>query len=203
MESSYSDDCLITNFVKAKNDKFFIIEEDKPLLKKFKREKQEGWKKKMKGKEEQGDLELAIVPGDGHCISHCFSKHFNQPLNEVLKCLKNEFISNLQHYEEFSDSLSKEEILQTVDQYIKSKKYNNGNTDLFVHAFSKAYRVNVVLIKVLNCKKGGITIICLNCEIKKTFTLTPMKFKGELLFINIINSLHIFYEHLKYICRKI
>ena len=27
--------------------------------------------------------------------------------------------------------------------------------------------------------------------------------KGELFFINIINSLHIFYEHLKYICRKI
>ena len=101
----------------------------------------------MKGKEEQGDLELAIVPGDGHCISHCFSKHFNQPLNEVLKCLKNEFISNLQHYEEFSDSLSKEEILQTVDQYIKSKKYNNGTIDLFVHAFSKAYRVNVELFQ--------------------------------------------------------
>ena len=84
----------------------------------------------MRGKEEQGDLELVIVPGDGHCISHCFLKHFNQPLNEVLKCLKNDFISNVQHYEEFSDSLSKEEILQTVDEYIKSKKYNNGTTDL-------------------------------------------------------------------------
>ena len=104
MEFSDSEDCLITNFVEAKKDKFFIIEDDEPLLKKFKREKQEDWKKKMKGKEEQGDLELVIVPGDGHCIaSHCFLKH----LNEVLKCLKNEFISNLQHYEEFSDSLSK------------------------------------------------------------------------------------------------
>ena len=130
MESSDSDDCLITNFVAAKNDNFFIIEDDEPLLKKFKREKQEDWKKKMmKGKEEEGDLELVIVPGDGHCISHCFSKHFNQPLNEVLKCLKNEFISNLQHYEEFS--LSKEEILQTVEEYIKSKKYNNGTTDSY------------------------------------------------------------------------
>ena len=93
-------------------------------------------------KEEQGDLELVIIPGDGHCISH-----FNQPLNEVLKCLKNDFISNVQHYEEFSDSLSKEEILQTVDEYIKSKKYNNGTTDLFVHAFSRAYRVNVELFQ--------------------------------------------------------
>ena len=96
----------------------------------------------MKGKEEQGDLELVIIPGDGHCISY-----FNQPLNDVLKCLKNDFISNLQHYEEFSDSLSKDEILQTVDEYITSKKYNNGTADLFVHAFSKAYRVNVELFQ--------------------------------------------------------
>ena len=79
MEFSDSEDCLITNFVEAKNDKFFIIEDDEPLLKKFKREKQEDWKKKMKGKEEQGGLELVIVPGDGHCISHCFLKHFNNP----------------------------------------------------------------------------------------------------------------------------
>ena len=118
MESSDSDDCLIYNFVEAKYDKFFAIEDDEPLLKKFKREKQEDWKKKMKGKEEQGDLELVIVPGDGHCISHCFSKH-----------------------------LSKEEILQTVDQYIKPKKYINGTIDLFVHAFSKAYRVNEELFQ--------------------------------------------------------
>ena len=33
MESNDSEDCLITNFVEAKNDKFFIIEDDEHLLK--------------------------------------------------------------------------------------------------------------------------------------------------------------------------
>lgn len=142
MESSDSDDCLITNFVEAKNNKVFIIEDEEPLLKKFKREKRDDLD------EEFEDLELVIVPGDGHCISHCFSKHFNQPLDEVLKCLQNEFYDNIQHYEEFSLFSSKEEILQEVKEYIKSNRYNNETADMFLHAFSRAYRVNVKVFQV-------------------------------------------------------
>ena len=102
MESSDCDDCMITNFVEAKDNKVFIIEDEEPLLKKFKSEKRDD----LDGEIE--DLELVIVPGDGHCIAHCFSKHFNQPLREVLKLLQDEFCHNIEHYEEFS-LFSKEE----------------------------------------------------------------------------------------------
>ena len=134
MESSDSDDCMITNFVEAKDNKVFIIEDEEPLLKKFKSEKRDDL--------DVEDLELVIVPGDGHCIAHCFSKYFNQPLKEVLKLLKNEFCHNIEHYEEFS-LFSKEEILCEVKEYIKTKRYNNETSDMFLHAFSRAYRVNV------------------------------------------------------------
>ena len=79
---------------------------------------------------------------DGHCISHCFSCHFKEPLNVVLQRLKNEFHENINFYKEFLSS-SEEDILHEVNEYISKNRYNNETTDTFLHAFSKAFRVNV------------------------------------------------------------
>ena len=95
MESSGSDYCMITNFVEAKDNEVSITEDEEPLLKKFRSEKRDD----LDGQIE--DLKLVIVPGDRHFKAHCFSKHFNQPLREVLKLLQDEFCHNIEHYEDF------------------------------------------------------------------------------------------------------
>ena len=80
MDSSDSDDYVITNFVGGK-EKLLILDDGEPLLKKYKVEK-----------DGVGDFDLEVDPGDGHCISHCFSRHFKEPLNVVLQRVKSEFL---------------------------------------------------------------------------------------------------------------
>lgn len=131
MESSDSDDCIITNFFGGK-DEILIVDDGEPLLKKCKIEKDIG----------AVNLDLEIVPGDGHCISHCFSRHFKEPLSMILKRIKSEFQENIDFYKEFSLS-SEEDILHEVNEYVSKNRYNNETTDMFLHAFSRAFRVNV------------------------------------------------------------
>ena len=91
-------------------DTVFILHDRKPSLKRYKTEKYRG----------AVDLDLEIVPGDGHCISHCFARHFVEPLNVILKRLKSEFHKNIDIiYKEFSVS-PKEVVLHEVDEYVST-----------------------------------------------------------------------------------
>ena len=38
------------------------------------------------------------MPGDGHCIGHCFSNHFKEPMDKVLDLLDKESCENLTMY---------------------------------------------------------------------------------------------------------
>ena len=100
--------------------------------------------------------DVILIPGDGHCIAHCFSSHFKEPMDKVPDRLDKDFRENLTMYCCFSD-LTKEEILEAVFLYITEKRYSNSTTDLFLHVFSNIYNANVIIMHD-NSKYGDIII---------------------------------------------
>ena len=84
MDSSSSsdnenDDNMITSFTGGAL--FVIVNDDAPLLKRFKSDHDEG-------------LSLRTIPDDGHCIATCFAVHSNEQLDRVLDRLDTEFREN-------------------------------------------------------------------------------------------------------------
>ena len=96
------------------------------------------------------------MPGDGHCIAHCFSNHFKEPMDKVLDLLDKDFCENLTMYGCLSD-LTKEESLEDVFPYFTEKRYTNSTTDLFLHTSSNICNAKVI-IKHDNSKYGDIII---------------------------------------------
>ena len=85
MDSSSSsdnenDDNMITSFTGCAL--FVIVNDDAPLLKRFKSDHDEG-------------LSLRTTPDDGHCIANCFAVHSNEQLDRVLDRLDTEFRENI------------------------------------------------------------------------------------------------------------
>ena len=50
----------------------------------------------------ENNLNLIIIPGDGHCIANCFAVYFDTPLDKVLDLLDKEFRENISKYSDFS-----------------------------------------------------------------------------------------------------
>ena len=134
ISSSDSDDCIITGYEINSTNKVLMIDDSEPTIKRF----------KVEQLSIPGNEMIVTVPGDGHCISHCIAKHFEEPLELVLGKLRNEFHSNIAFYSEFSE-LSPGEILQEVDEYVKKNTYNRTTVDIFLHAFSKIYKTKVAI----------------------------------------------------------
>ena len=78
MESSSSSEnesnCIIVSFTEG--DPCIIV--DEPLIKRLK-------------SDNDNNVHLRKIPGDGHCIANCFVVHFDEPLDRVLDRLDNEF----------------------------------------------------------------------------------------------------------------
>ena len=76
MEKSSDSDCMITDVVEG-GERFLTLDDgDDQLLKK-------------------DGLKVEKMSGDGHCISHCFARHFQEPFATVINRLENEFQNNL------------------------------------------------------------------------------------------------------------
>ena len=84
------------------------------------------------------------MPGDGHCIIHCFAEHFSVPVNKIIKILEIEFKDNLQLYMKFTD-LSKDDLVSELHKYLVDKTYNTGTVDLVLEALSKIFECNLVI----------------------------------------------------------
>ena len=59
--------------------------------------------KKQVKVELEDNLNLIIVPGEGHSIANCFTVHFHEPLYKVLDLLDKEFRENISKYLNFSE----------------------------------------------------------------------------------------------------
>lgn len=107
------------------------------------------------------DVNLVVIPGDGHCIANCFAIRFDKPLDMVLDLLDKEFRENISTYANFSE-YSEDEILLEVFKYITEKSYDSSTADMFINAFSTIFKTKVV-IKYANRKKED-TVIGSNFE---------------------------------------
>ena len=107
-------------------------------------------------KKSRNQYDVIPMPGDGHCIAHCFSSHFKEPMDKVLDRFDKEFRENLTMNVCFSD-FTKEETLEAVFLYITEKRYSNSTTDLFLHAFLCIYNAKVIIMHD-NSKYGDIII---------------------------------------------
>ena len=135
-----NDDC-ITGFTGG--EPFVIVDDDAPLLKRFKSDHYEG-------------LSLSTILGDGCCIANCFAVHFSKLLDRVLNHLDTKFRAHILFYKDFSE-LSEDEIKLQVFKYITKKTYTNSIADMFLNTFSGIYKTKVIkcYTKTNNADKGN------------------------------------------------
>ena len=101
-----------------------------------------------KAKEEdviRNDYNIWKVPGDGHCVFHCFGEQFDEITEFVLQRLWYK-ISNSSHmYMEFGTYASPDELRSELSKYIFDKSYEFGKADLVFDALSRIYKCLVFI----------------------------------------------------------
>ena len=101
------------------------------------------------------DLNVIIIPGDGHCIANCFAVHFDKPLDRVLDLLDKEFRENISKYSDFPE-YDDDKILLEVFRYITGKRYDSSTADMFINAFSSIFKTKVVITYANNMKEDTV-----------------------------------------------
>ena len=97
----------------------------------------------------EDNVNVIIIPGDGHCIANCFAVHFDTPLDKVLDLLDKEFRENISKY--YNDK-----ILLEVFRYITEKRYGSSTADMFINAFSSTFKTKVVITHANKMKEDTV-----------------------------------------------
>ena len=85
------------------------------------------------------------MPGDGHCLIHCFATAFNEAKEFVLQRLWTEISNNVDEYQSFGEYGSTEELISELGKYAFDKGYAHDTADLVIESLSKIYKCRVFL----------------------------------------------------------
>ena len=110
----------------------------------------------------EDNVNLIIIPSDGHCTANCFAIHFDTPLDKVLELLDKEFQVKIWKYSDFSE-YDNEKILLEVFRYITEKRYDSSTADMFINAFSSMFKI--VITYANKTKEGTVISIFLENKI--------------------------------------
>ena len=97
------------------------------------------------------DVNLIIIPGDGHCIANCFATRFTQPLDKLLDLLEKEFRDNISTYKRIKESdltkitcddngayigsknVKTHYLVEDIDQTLIAKKVHKSDKSFFIN----------------------------------------------------------------------
>ena len=85
------------------------------------------------------------APGDGHCITHCFAKRFEESSSHVLQRLWNEINNRIDVYMQFGEYDTPDTLRNELSKYTFDKSYGHDTADLVIEALSNIFKCNVLI----------------------------------------------------------
>lgn len=98
---------------------------------------------KRKKDDNNNDYEIQRMPGDGHCLVHCFAVMFHETKELVLQRVWNEISNNADIYKSFGEYSSCDELMNEVAKYAFEKGYGHDTADFIIEALSNVYKCRV------------------------------------------------------------